>query len=448
MEVLEIPLHSIEIPPARQRRDLGDIEGLANSILKSGLLQPIIVNGENGNYVLVAGERRLRAHQHLGWPFIEAIPLSTLSPEQRVLIELEENIRRKQLSWQEEVRAIREYARIARADESDASLEKIGKVLNITGPSLSAMISVAEAMEDMPSLAEANSWSSAYSTLRIKNAKALDSAFEELLVDAEPEITFPLVVEKPLLQKAEETAQRPSTPVTLPLPPPVRTSPFSAEVADFALWAKEYKGKRFNFIHCDFPYGQNMDSANLQNSANRWEEEGKRYDDSPELFDRLCRAFFDHQEAFRAESAHCIFWLAHKNYGKLASRFTHYGWTVCETPLIWHKTDNAGIAPDVRRWPRRTYEIAVFASFGDRKIAKVKAASYAGPTTKEHHLSEKPLEMLSHFFEMVVDEHTEILDPTCGGGTALRAAKALGARSGLGLDVMEKHVQYTTKMCL
>jgi DNA modification methylase len=187
-----------------------------------------------------------------------------------------------------------------------------------------------------------------------------------------------------------------------------------------------------------------MHKARLQGSQSQWDtEESGRYADEPELFDRLVRCFFQHQDRFIADSAHCIFWLAAKNYWWTADLFRSNGWAVCETPLIWHKSDNAGIAPDVRRWPRRTYEIAIFASRGDRKITKVKSASVALPTTKEHHLSEKPLDMLTYFFEMVVDEHTTILDPTCGGGTALRAARALGASSGLGMDVMEEHVLYT-----
>ena len=48
----------------RYRKELGDIEGLADSIKEQGLLQPVGVNAENE---LVFGERRIRAFQHLGW---------------------------------------------------------------------------------------------------------------------------------------------------------------------------------------------------------------------------------------------------------------------------------------------------------------------------------------------------------------------------------------------
>ena len=47
---------------------------------------------------------------------------------------------------------------------------------------------------------------------------------------------------------------------------------------------------------------------------------------------------------------------------------------------------------------------------------------------------EKSQAMLEHFMRMVVDEGTRMLDPTCGSGSALRAADRLGAREVLGLE--------------
>jgi ParB family chromosome partitioning protein len=50
----------------RHRRDLGDIHAVAATIREIGLLQPIVVK-PNGK--LIAGERRLRAAELLGWEF-------------------------------------------------------------------------------------------------------------------------------------------------------------------------------------------------------------------------------------------------------------------------------------------------------------------------------------------------------------------------------------------
>ena len=51
------------------------------------------------------------------------------------------------------------------------------------------------------------------------------------------------------------------------------------------------------------------------------------------------------------------------------------------------------------------------------------------------HPSQKPEPVLRHFFEAVVDSTTDMLDPTCGSGSALRAGEDVGARSVLGLEL-------------
>jgi DNA modification methylase len=108
-----------------------------------------------------------------------------------------------------------------------------------------------------------------------------------------------------------------------------------------------------------------------------------------------------------------------------------------QLPLIWHKTDNRGIVSDVTRRPRHVYETALMAARGDRKIIQPVADVYGAPTGKSEarHLSEKPEPVLKHFMRMYVDDMTEMLDPTCGSGSALRAAEALGAKRIQGLEI-------------
>lgn len=423
----------ITIPPERQRKDLGELETLKASLRSIGLINPIVVDD---NLVLIAGERRLTAAKQLNWEQIEVRKKSDLSNRDRTLIELEENVKRKQLSWIEEVNAVRDYVTLIKEPNNIAAIS-----LGMTAETLSKMVTVANALETLPNLINSPSWSAAYTQYNIARQRELDAAFEDLRLDLEPADTVTA-----LLDKTEEETLLPEIEAKAEDQIPSRLNEdFQVIQADFLEWAKTYSGKRFNFIHCDFPYGLNMGTNNLQNSSARWDTIDERYADTPELFDELVKAFFENQDKFIADSAHCIFWLAHKNVGRLMSRFNYFGWRTCEVPLIWHKSDNAGIAPDPYRWPRRTYEIAIFASRGDRKIVKVKAASYSGPVTKEYHLSEKPVDMLSHFFEMVVDKHTEMLDPTCGSGTALRVAKKFNAKRILGFDVNEKHVKYAAE---
>ena len=66
--ILDLPLDAIGVGD-RHRRDMGDLQALADSIGAIGLLQPI---GVTAGLTLVFGERRLRAAQMLGWTTIPA----------------------------------------------------------------------------------------------------------------------------------------------------------------------------------------------------------------------------------------------------------------------------------------------------------------------------------------------------------------------------------------
>lgn len=76
----------------RRREDLGDVEALAESIRKFGLLAPPVLTDDGE---LVAGQRRIEAMKRLGWTETPYINKGQLTQQQLHEIELEENIRRK-----------------------------------------------------------------------------------------------------------------------------------------------------------------------------------------------------------------------------------------------------------------------------------------------------------------------------------------------------------------
>jgi len=95
----------------RLREDLGDIDGLAESIRRFGLIQPVIINQEK---TLIAGGRRYAAHQRLGLESISVVYRETMSQDELHELELEENVRRKNMSWQEECLSIYEIYKLKR----------------------------------------------------------------------------------------------------------------------------------------------------------------------------------------------------------------------------------------------------------------------------------------------------------------------------------------------
>ena len=97
-----LALTNIEPNPRQPRQGLveAELEGLAASISRYGVLQPIVVSeraDHPGRYYLVAGERRWRA---AGMAGLTAVPASIVTVDDRRQLELAlvENLQRSDLS--------------------------------------------------------------------------------------------------------------------------------------------------------------------------------------------------------------------------------------------------------------------------------------------------------------------------------------------------------------
>lgn len=81
----------------RTRLDEPALTELTASIEASGLLQPVVVRPRNGGYELIAGERRWRAVQRLGWATIPAV-VKDVDDQTLLTLALVENLQRDDLS--------------------------------------------------------------------------------------------------------------------------------------------------------------------------------------------------------------------------------------------------------------------------------------------------------------------------------------------------------------
>jgi ParB family transcriptional regulator, chromosome partitioning protein len=106
--LVELPISDIRPNPFQPRQDVDPaaLAELVSSIKQAGLLQPVVVRRApqgNGAYELIAGERRLRACQQLGW---ERIPAVQREADDRTLLTLAliENLQRDDLSPVDEAR--------------------------------------------------------------------------------------------------------------------------------------------------------------------------------------------------------------------------------------------------------------------------------------------------------------------------------------------------------
>jgi ParB family chromosome partitioning protein len=95
----ELAVGNVLPNPFQPRTQIGeaDLAELTASIEASGLLQPVIVRPRNGKYELIAGERRWRAVQRLGWAKIPAI-VRDVDDQTLLTMALIENLQRDDLT--------------------------------------------------------------------------------------------------------------------------------------------------------------------------------------------------------------------------------------------------------------------------------------------------------------------------------------------------------------
>jgi len=153
----------------RAREDVGSIGKLIDSIKNLGLLQRI---GITENKELVFGLRRLEAWREVKGD--KPIPVEIVEPEdekERRMMELAENVRRLNLSWQEEAELVAKIDRLGREiygekpkggrpkkNRSDSeqfwSTERTAEETGLSKGKVSDSLALAKGMEDKPELRE------------------------------------------------------------------------------------------------------------------------------------------------------------------------------------------------------------------------------------------------------------------------------------------------------
>ena len=122
-----VPIDKVVPSPLQPRKHFaqGQLDELMNSIRQHGIIQPLIVRTVNGNYELIAGERRWRASKELG---LTEIPIIIREATDHEVLEMAliENIQRKDLDPIEEAEG---YVRLARefGMKQETIAKRVGK---------------------------------------------------------------------------------------------------------------------------------------------------------------------------------------------------------------------------------------------------------------------------------------------------------------------------------
>lgn len=398
---------------ARQRKEVGDVTDLAESIKRNTQLQPIVINRNNE---LVAGERRLTAIRSLPGFKVKCVYVDEVDPAELHLLEFEENAKRKDLDWRDKQQAIVNYHELKSKNDPEWSAASTAQALNMAAATVSNAFAIVREMRSGNTMVkEAPKLSTAVGIVKRAAERRRNAEVKEILnMSSVPPVST---------EEAEGSEGMREILAGLK-----KSSGFILN-EDFKYWAESYAGPKFNLIHCDFPYGVGMHNSD-QGSGDSYGV----YEDTPEIYWGLIDTLLNNLDNFCDEQAHILFWFSMDYYTE-TMRLLSREFRINPFPLIWVKSDNSGILPDSNRGPRRTYETAFLGSRGDRKIVRPVSNHIASPIQRGRHMSEKPQAVLGHFFRMLVDPSSSVLDPTCGSGSAIRAAITAGATNYLGLEI-------------
>ena len=377
----------------RVRRDFGDIEGLAVDIQRHGLYHPIILDEK---YNLLMGERRLRAHKLLGMEDIEVKFIKDADELTKKEMEIEENLRRKDFTWQEEITAKDEVHKIKQKLYGSAvkghgggwGLVDTAKSLGESVGSSHQAIKLAEALRKYPELAGEKNKSVAWRKfLRLEEAQ-LTSALAAKVKD--------LVTTECLVN------------------------------GDSSVELRKLADESVDLILTDPPFAIDLDKQSKLSDA--WG--GNVYDD--EKYGVLNTLEKVLKECYRVlkNDRHIYVFFGVQHFEAIRVMLENIGFNISPTPIFWNKT-SGGLGSSPYAYAS-AYEIAFFAMKGRRELATPGKGNVFTvpriPPQKKIHPTQKPSSLLRQIIEQSSLSGETVVDPYAGSGSTLVSAIETGRK--------------------
>ena len=413
-----LPLTAIKIDPKRQRQSFDD-EGsgeLAGSIGSVGLLSPVILRiDENGEFHLLAGERRFKAISmlhtigqticHLGKqippgeiPYINFQELTQLEQQE---IEYAENAYRKDLTWQENVAATERLHSLRVAQQaaaqqgtatphsiSDTTMEIFGRSDGSYRDTVRSSLVVSQHMTN-PEVAKATS---------LKEATKIIKRIEET-------------------KRHEHLASLVGA-VSL-------SDRFKVYNAETLSWMKDQPDGQFDVILTDPPYG--MDAEAFGDAVGRMAGIEHAYDDGADSTRNLLAQCIPEWFRLAKEQAHLYIWCDIDMFCELREMCRLAGWWTFRTPLVNIKSEG-GRVPWPEHGPRRSYELCLFAVKGKKTVNTIRPDYFESRLSEGNfgHGAQKPVEAYVELLRRSTRPGDTVLDSFAGTGTIFPAAAELG----------------------
>jgi ParB family chromosome partitioning protein len=172
----ELPVNSVVPNPFQPRTSMDEsaLVELTASIEASGLLQPVVVRPKNGKYELIAGERRWRAAQRLGWSKLPAVIREVDDPTLLTLA-LIENLQRDGLTAIDEAAG---YQRLA--DEFKLPQAEIARLVGRNRSTIANLLRLLKLPDEVKSLIQERKLSEGHARalLSIKESELVPMAHQ------------------------------------------------------------------------------------------------------------------------------------------------------------------------------------------------------------------------------------------------------------------------------
>lgn len=402
---------AIVINPDRQRKefDADALMELSEGINKTGLLHAVVLREENGKLSLVAGERRLKAiellpmtggtlrynNQPVPEGMIPYVTLGQLSPLEAEEAELEENIKRTNLTWQENAAAmarlhsLRQKQAIASGrihTVADTALETKGRSDGSFQNNIRKELIVAQHLHNP----------------EVQKAKTTDEAFK-------------------ILKRQESSAA--NTALAAEVGKTYSSSLHTLLNVNCIHYMKESPSEQFDCILTDPPYG--MGAQDFGDGGGKLVNSEHHYDDSIESWRELMQEWCPLAYRLAKKQCHAYVFCDQANFPELKLMMEAAGWYVFRTMLIAHKP-NSGRVPLPTMGPRRQYETILYAIKGQKPINHI--ASDVISTTQDANLThgaQKPVALYTDLLKRSCRPGDSVADFFGGSGTMLAAAQEL-----------------------
>jgi len=411
------------VVPARQRSSIaaGPLNELRDSILRVGLLHPPVCwQDESKKWILTVGERRLEAIRQIYDDDGEFYYSGLLVPKMHLPItplgeyldsagrfeaELDENLQRVDLEWQDRARALSSLHQLRKQENPKQTALDTGQELAakaIYGSAKSAQQRVIDAVIVTQHL----------DNEKVAKSRNLREAVAQVYKIEEEKIRAALIGRalRALPEKPDLEVRLGNLFVVLP----------------------SLERDTFDLILGDPPYGLGAGGSGFRARTVHHHNYADTIDDAKAVAQCILT------EGFRVAKARAniLLFCDIRLFDWLKTAASNMGWSPFDRPLIWQKSESEGLAPWGAQGPRITTEFMFYATKGQRGMNASPTDLFNVKRVPRHerlHGAEKPVELLRKLIEVCTLPGDSVLDPCCGSGSTLVACRE-SKRRGLGVE--------------